>query len=138
MLSWLFLPSRIVFIQDFQKAKEIAFNDKFNGRVNMSHVINNIRGINGKSVGILFTDGPDWKSLRRFSLTTLRDFGFGKQSMETIIREEVDLILEELFEHKFCNSNQDALIRFPFNVSIFNIVWRIVAGKRFEVKFDIT
>ena len=123
---------RIVFIQDLQKAKEIAFSDKFTGRVKISHVINNVRGINGESVGILFTDGPIWKSLRRFSLTTLRDFGFGKQSMETIIREEVEQVLEELFERKFVDSENDALIKFPFNVSIFNIIWRIVAGKRFE------
>ena len=123
---------RVVFIQDFSKAKEIAFSDKFTGRVQMSHIVNNVRGINGQSIGILFTDGQIWKSLRRFSLQTLRDFGFGKQSMEVIIREEVDMVLEELFEQKFCVDESDALIRFPFNVSIFNIIWRIVAGQRFE------
>ena len=121
-----------MFIQDFSKAKEIAFSDKFTGRVQMSHIVNNVRGINGQSIGILFTDGQIWKSLRRFSLQTLRDFGFGKQSMEVIIREEVDMVLEELFEQKFCVDESDALIRFPFNVSIFNIIWRIVAGQRFE------
>ena len=42
-------------------------------------------------------------------------------------KEETEIVLEEL------TLNEDVLIKFPFNTSILNIVWRIVAGKRFEV-----
>ena len=42
-------------------------------------------------------------------------------------KEETEIVLEEL------PLNEDVLIKFPFNTSILNIVWRIVAGKRFEV-----
>ena len=71
----------------------------------------------------------------RFSLCTLKDFGFGKQSMESIIREEVDDVVNGDFCESFANSGKDVLIKFPFNVSVFNIIWRIVAGQRFEVTF---
>lgn len=119
-----FQTQNMVFIQDFEKAKEMVFSDHFTGRVQNSHYLSNVRGIDGKPIGIITNDGELWKNLRRFSLTQLKNFGFGKQSMENIIQEEVDLVLNGF-------QNGDSFIRFPFNASIFNIIWRIVAGKRF-------
>lgn len=43
--------------------------------------------------GIVFTHGQQWTEQRRFALKTLRDFGFGKKSMEHVILDEV-LILD--------------------------------------------
>ena len=54
-------------------------------------------------------------------------FGLGKKSVEVIIKEETDTVLKEF------PLNKDVLIKLPFNISILNIIWRIVAGKRFEV-----
>lgn len=45
--------------------------------------------------GILFSNGDSWKEMRRFALTTLRDFGMGrKMSEETIIAESGYLMNE--------------------------------------------
>ena len=123
-----FETQNMVFVQTFDKAKEMAFNDKFAGRCKNSNFMNNIRGIDGKAIGIITNDGQLWKSLRGFAMITLNKFfGLGKKSVETIIKEETEIVLEEL------PLNEDVLIKFPFNTSILNIVWRIVAGKRFEV-----
>lgn len=47
-------------------------------------------------VGVFFTDGPFWVNQRRFTLRHLRDFGFGKKSMEGLMLEEVDDLIDEI------------------------------------------
>ncbi len=41
------------------------------------------------SGGIIFSEGPNWQENRRFTLHHLRNLGFGKGEMETLIGEEV-------------------------------------------------
>ena len=60
-------------------------------------------------------------------LTLNKYFGLGKKSVESIIKEETDAVLKDF------SLNKDVLIKLPFSISILNIVWRIVAKKRFEV-----
>ena len=38
-----FETQKIIFVQSFSKAKEMAFSDKFAGRVNNSHFVNHVR-----------------------------------------------------------------------------------------------
>jgi hypothetical protein len=47
-------------------------------------------------VGLIFTDGPYWQELRRFTLRHLRYFGFGKTSMEGMIMEEAEYLVKEM------------------------------------------
>ena len=39
--------------------------------------------------GVAWSDGKTNQEQRRFMLTTLRDFGFGKSDMESLINDEV-------------------------------------------------
>jgi Cytochrome P450 len=48
--------------------------------------------------GLIFNDGDAWKSHRRFSLKTLKDFGFGKKSLESVLLEESDRMVDFLVE----------------------------------------
>ena len=45
--------------------------------------------LNVVSQGIIWTSGTQWSTQRRFSLKTLKDFGFGKDRIEDSIHFEV-------------------------------------------------
>ncbi|XP_005415127.1 PREDICTED: cytochrome P450 2B4-like isoform X2 [Chinchilla lanigera] len=80
--------------------------------------------------GVVFANGERWKALRRFSLTTMRDFGMGKRSVEERIQEEAQCMLEEL------RKSQGGLVDpiFLFHSVTANIICSIVFGKRFDYK----
>ena len=64
---------------------------------------------------------------RRFSLKTLKDFGFGKQSLESAINTEIDELIEIFKTHQ----GDDYLLQNDFNIPIINILWKMIAGYRF-------
>ncbi|XP_046893413.1 cytochrome P450 2K1-like isoform X1 [Hypomesus transpacificus] len=78
--------------------------------------------------GILFANGDSWKEMRRFALTTLRDFGMGKKMSEGKIIEECGNLIEvfEKYEGKAFDTTQ------PVNYAVSNIICAIVYGNRFE------
>ncbi|XP_069313772.1 cytochrome P450 2B6-like isoform X1 [Eulemur rufifrons] len=80
--------------------------------------------------GVIFANGDRWKTLRRFSLATMRDFGMGKRSVEERIREEAQCLVEELRKSK------GALLdpTFLFQSITANIISSIVFGKRFHYR----
>lgn len=51
-------------------------------------------------IGILFANGEVWKEMRRFALTTLRDFGMGKSLAEDKILEECRHLIQMFEEQK--------------------------------------
>ncbi|KAK3082816.1 hypothetical protein FSP39_006231 [Pinctada imbricata] len=83
---------------------------------------------NPHQLGIAASSGPLWKEHRSFGLKTLRQFGFGKQSVEIQIQEEVIDFLNDI------NDTNEK----PFNIhdflaaSISNIICSMAFGKRFE------
>ncbi|XP_052035808.1 cytochrome P450 2B19 [Apodemus sylvaticus] len=80
--------------------------------------------------GVIFANGERWKTLRRFSLATMRDFGMGKQSVEERIKEEAQCLVIELKKYKGAPLNPT----FFFQSIAANIICSIVFGERFDYK----
>jgi len=81
----------------------------------------------GQKFGIIFNDGPTWVEHRRFALRHLRDLGVGKNPMESIALSEFD----ELAKEMTLTVGTPMKVNFRFNLTVLNILWRIVADQRF-------
>ncbi|XP_033744152.1 cytochrome P450 2B19-like [Pecten maximus] len=78
--------------------------------------------------GIVSRSGPEWKIHRAFAVGGLRDFGFGKKSIEGKIMEEVEIFLHVLEEKQGQPINPESCMQ----TCIANIICAITFGKRFE------
>uniref|UniRef100_A0A3Q2DN33 Cytochrome P450, family 2, subfamily N, polypeptide 13 n=1 Tax=Cyprinodon variegatus TaxID=28743 RepID=A0A3Q2DN33_CYPVA len=75
--------------------------------------------------GIVVSNGEKWKRQRRFALSTLRNFGLGKNTLEQSICEEIRHLQEEIESE---NGDPAGL----FNNAVANIICQLVMGKRYE------
>ncbi|CAL8102473.1 unnamed protein product [Orchesella dallaii] len=86
-----------------------------------------------KQLGLVEAKYPQlWKELHRFSLNSLRNFGFRKRNtMTSVIQDEITNVVLEL---KSSVKEYNGIHKFDgyFTVSILNIIWSILAGKRYE------
>ena len=83
----------------------------------------------GRAPGVIMSVGRYWKTLRRFMLRNLRDFGFGKSSMEEIFLEEVGKLISYLAPLE----GEPINLAGAFNLSIVNALWSIIAGERLQL-----
>ncbi|KAM4662626.1 cytochrome P450 2F3-like [Discoglossus pictus] len=80
--------------------------------------------------GLVFSNGEHWHQQRRFSLSTLRNFGMGKRSIEERVTEEAKFLVE-FFQRKQGK---------PFNpasritAAVSNVICSIVFGDRFDTE----
>ena len=81
-------------------------------------------------VTLLSSLGPFWKDQKRFVLKTLRDYGFGRKSEENI-REEAQTLIKHLIEQN--TEEKDFLIESNFNISVVNVIWKMVANRTFAL-----
>ena len=118
----------LVVIQDFNLAKDLFSREEFCGRI-FTHHDKFVRGKGGHSLGIVATVGSFWQEQRRFALKHLKDLGFGKQKLDTVIQDEIQYLIDELLLNA---KNRDILFDTVFNFPIINILWQIVASKRYD------
>ncbi|KAG9468949.1 hypothetical protein GDO78_021579 [Eleutherodactylus coqui] len=79
------------------------------------------------STGIMFAYDDNWKMMRRFTLSALRDFGMGKETIENKITEECDFLVE-----KFRSYNGEPFDNFILiNAAVANIIVSILLSHRF-------
>ncbi|XP_062381220.1 cytochrome P450 2F2-like isoform X1 [Sardina pilchardus] len=123
----LYIGTRPVVVLDGQQAVREALVTKaveFTGRpdhIMISHMAE------GKGV-ILADAGPSWREHRRFALSTLRNFGLGKRSMEQRILEETTHLCTLL--EKSAGGCMDP--QHLFHHAASNIICSIIFGSRFH------
>lgn len=101
---------------------EVLHRDEFQGRTVNSRMQERLFS---KRHGLIFTDGPYWLELRRFTLRHLRNFGYGKTSMENLIMQEVDDLIKEM-------RRKDTLqVHGLFKISALNVLWCMMSGTRY-------
>ncbi|KFO34691.1 Cytochrome P450 2J2 [Fukomys damarensis] len=94
----------------------------------MNRPMNPIRErVFGKN-GLIMSSGQTWKEQRRFALTTLRNFGLGKKTIEERIQEEAHHLAEVIAEEK----GQPFNPHFKINNAVSNIICSIIFGERFD------
>ncbi|KAM5134069.1 cytochrome P450 2G1-like [Callospermophilus lateralis] len=118
-------PTPVVVLCGAQAVREALVDqaDAFGGRADVA-----ISEKTNRGYGIAFSQGERWRTLRRFALTTLRDLGLGRRSLEEGIQEEVGCREREL--QSTCGTPFDPT--FPICRSTANIVCSVVFGRRFH------
>ncbi|XP_016328967.1 cytochrome P450 2K1-like isoform X2 [Sinocyclocheilus anshuiensis] len=118
-------PKKTVVLVGYKTVKEALVNhaEEFGDR----DIAPSFRIMNDEH-GIIFSNGENWKEMRRFALSNLRDFGMGKRGSEEKIIEEIQYLKGEFnkFEEKPFDTTQ------PVNYAVSNIISSIVYGSRFE------
>lgn len=121
-------PQRAVVLVGYDAVKEALVDrgDDFNGRGQVPFLVRATRGYgnvkfyesqslmcnwelvlefyhsfyNCTFSGLVISNGERWRQLRRFTLTTLRDFGMGRKGMEEWIQEESQHLVARIKDTK--------------------------------------
>ena len=119
----------LVVINDYKLTKELFAKEEFSGRAD-NYLFKHIKGFNGHKRGIITTDGHVWAQQRRFALKQLRDLGFGRKSLDSVMIEEADDVIFRMLQ----TSKNDGIVQMKgtFSTAVINVLWQIVASKRFD------
>ncbi|XP_013865516.1 cytochrome P450 2K1 isoform X1 [Austrofundulus limnaeus] len=120
-----FGPRKVVVLAGYKAVKEalVSYAEEF-GEREVPPIFKDITG----GHGILFSNGDSWKEMRRFSLSTLRDFGMGRRVAEETTLEECAHLIQ-MFENQKGKPFDTARL---LNYATSNIISSIVYGRRFE------
>uniref|UniRef100_A0A667Y336 Cytochrome P450 2F5-like n=1 Tax=Myripristis murdjan TaxID=586833 RepID=A0A667Y336_9TELE len=121
-LGW----QRVVVLVGYDTVKEALVDqaDDFVGRGPVPFILKVTKGY-----GLAISNGERWRQLRRFTLTTLRDFGMGRKGMEEWIQEE---------SQNYMRSIKETVLSAPFDPSFLlsctasNVICCLVFGQRFS------
>uniref|UniRef100_A0A3P8QI72 Cytochrome P450, family 2, subfamily Y, polypeptide 3 n=1 Tax=Astatotilapia calliptera TaxID=8154 RepID=A0A3P8QI72_ASTCA len=120
-LGW----QRTVVLVGYDAVKEALVDqaDDFTGRAPTPFLHNP-----NKKYGIGSGNGERWRQLRRFTMTTLRDFGMGRKGMEEWIQEESEHMRAHI--HKLKGAPFDPT--FLLSCTVSNVICCLVFGQRFS------
>ncbi|XP_043926828.1 cytochrome P450 2D4-like [Protopterus annectens] len=119
----------VVVVNGYDALKELLIKKSEDCAGRLYLPLNKILGFTEKNEGVVSARyGRSWKEQRRFTLSTLRNFGLGKKSLEERIIEEAGFL---------CNEFQ-AINGHPFDPDVIlyntvaNVIGSIIFGDRFQ------
>nr|XP_033487630.1 cytochrome P450 2F3-like [Epinephelus lanceolatus] len=120
---------RIVVLVGYDAVKEALVDqaDDFIGRGPIPFLMRATRGY-----GLAISNGERWRQLRRFTLTTLRDFGMGRKGMEEWIQEESKHLVARVNNTKVTPFDPT----FFLSCTVSNVICCLVFGQRFSYDDD--
>ncbi|XP_074978745.1 cytochrome P450 2G1 isoform X2 [Caretta caretta] len=118
-------PRRVVVLCGHEAVKEALVDhaEEFSGRGGMPSLDRIFHGY-----GVILANGERWRQLRQFSVTTLRNLGMGKRTLEERIAEEARCLVEEIRKTK--GSPFDPSL--PVSHAVANVISSIAFGDRFD------
>ncbi|XP_048791297.1 cytochrome P450 2K6-like isoform X2 [Lagopus muta] len=121
---------KVVVLSGYDTVKEALVNhaDAFVGRPKIQIIEETAKG-----KGVVFSRGENWKVMRRFTLTTLRDFGMGKKAIEDHVVEEYGYLADVIESQKGKPLEMTELM----NSAIANVIVSVLLGKRFDYEDPI-
>nr|APH81376.1 cytochrome P450 CYP3034A1 [Tigriopus kingsejongensis] len=123
-------PLPTIVISDLDLVKEAFKKDEITSRPPMRPFHEFRYGTeDGGQRGVILSSGKEWQEQRRFSMRQLKDFGFGRSSMEDMIQVEVQKLVNSLH----METGQPLDLNFKMNISIVNALWVILVGERLEL-----
>ncbi|XP_073530095.1 cytochrome P450 2B11-like [Phyllobates terribilis] len=116
---------KMVVLCGYDTIKDALINheEKFMGRPKT-----NIFSDSTLNHGIAFSNGENWKVMRRFTLSTLRDFGMGKKTIENRITEEAESLVQKFRTYKGKPFNNLRNV----NSAVANIIVSILLNERYD------
>ncbi|XP_029433076.1 cytochrome P450 2K1 [Rhinatrema bivittatum] len=119
-----FGPKKMVVLAGYETVKDALVNhaDDFGERAHIPIFHRMTRGN-----GIAFSHGESWKIIRRFALSTLRDFGMGKKTIEARILDELQPLIEYFDSHQGKPFDTKVIV----NSAVSNVICSILFGGRF-------
>uniref|UniRef100_A0A3Q1I3B2 Cytochrome P450, family 2, subfamily Y, polypeptide 3 n=2 Tax=Anabas testudineus TaxID=64144 RepID=A0A3Q1I3B2_ANATE len=116
---------RTVVLVGYDAVKEALVDqaDDFAGRGQAAFALKFTKGY-----GLIISNGERWRQLRRFTLTTLRDFGMGRKGMEEWTQEESKHMRDQIETYKAKSFDPT----FVLSCTVSNVICCLVFGERFS------
>ena len=76
--------------------------------------------------GVIIQNGDTWRQMRRLAVSSMRDFGVGRKSIEARIQEE----LEALAADVDARDEQSFQFGSSFNKAVLNVICNVLFGRR--------
>ncbi|XP_078517269.1 cytochrome P450 2G1-like isoform X3 [Lissotriton helveticus] len=117
----------VVVLCGYDTVKDALVNhaEEFSGR----HIIKSGEKVIG-GYGITNNNGVEWQTMRRFAVSTLRNFGMGKRSMEERVQEEARHLIKDIKDTD--GKAFDPMI--PIQSAVSNVICAVMFGERFDYK----
>ena len=82
--------------------------------------------------GVIIQNGDTWRQMRRLAVSSMRDFGVGRKSIEARIQEE----LEALAADVDARDEQSFQFGSSFNKAVLNVICNVLFGRRSPFEFN--